>query len=92
MLSEAGAASGPGLPWEHPPELLSLLGLPAPFLELFPLYGDRSTPSCVYLKVTDHRVGPNSRRGVCLHWDEISFKIQPEAAVHVMDTAGSLYP
>lgn len=45
MLSEAGAASGPGLPWEHPPELLSLLGLLAPFLELFPLYGDLSTPS-----------------------------------------------
>lgn len=64
MLSEASAASGPGLPWEHPPELLSLLGSPAPFLVLFSLYGDCSTPSCVYGEVTDHRVGPNSRRGV----------------------------
>lgn len=64
MLSEAGAASGPGLPWEHPPELQSLLGSPAPFLVLFPLYGDCSTPLRVYVKVTDHRVGPNSIRGV----------------------------
>lgn len=65
MLSEAGTASGPGgLSPEHPSELLSLLGSRTPFLVLFPLYGDSSTPWCVYVKVTENRVGRNSRRDV----------------------------
>lgn len=31
---------------------------------IVPLYGNHSTPSCIYIKVTDHGVGCNSRRGV----------------------------
>ena len=45
MLGEADTALGPGgLSREHPLELLSLLGSLAPFLVLFSLCGDCSTP------------------------------------------------